>query len=37
MHPAAQHFAPGAAHLQSQGPLHPGATRYFRAVGQTPL
>jgi uncharacterized protein len=34
MHPAAQYFDPETAHLQSQGPLHPGAARYFRAQGR---
>jgi TRAP transporter TAXI family solute receptor len=36
MHPAAQDFDPGTAHLQSQGPLHPGAARYFRETGRIP-
>lgn len=36
MHPAAQDFDPGTTHLQSQGPLHPGAARYFRAKGRIP-
>jgi TRAP-type uncharacterized transport system substrate-binding protein len=36
MHPAAQYFDPGTARLQSQGPLHPGAARYFRAKGRIP-
>lgn len=36
IHPAAQHFDPGTAHLQGQGPLHPGAMRYFRATGVFP-
>jgi uncharacterized protein len=35
MHPAAQDFDPGAAHLQGQGPLHPGAARYFCAQGRS--
>jgi hypothetical protein len=33
IHPAAQHFDSGAAHLQSRGELHPGAARYFRMHG----
>jgi uncharacterized protein len=36
IHPAAQDFDPGTAHLRSQGPLHPGAARYFRARGRIP-
>jgi TRAP transporter TAXI family solute receptor len=36
IHRAAQDFDPGTAHLQSQGPLHPGAARYFRAQGRIP-
>jgi uncharacterized protein len=36
IHPAAQDFDPGTAHLRSQGPLHPGAARYFRAKGRIP-
>jgi TRAP-type uncharacterized transport system substrate-binding protein len=36
IHPAVQDFDPGTAHLQSQGPLHPGAVRYFRAQGCIP-
>jgi len=34
IHPAAQYFDPRMAHLQTQGPLHPGAARYFREEGQ---
>jgi uncharacterized protein len=34
IHPAAQYFDPWTTHLQSQGPLHPGAARYFRAKGR---
>ena len=33
IHPAAQSFVPGRAHLQPHGPLHPGAARYFRERG----
>jgi TRAP transporter TAXI family solute receptor len=36
IHPAAQSFDPGTAPLQGQGPLHPGAARYFRATGRIP-
>jgi uncharacterized protein len=36
IHPAAQDFDPEAVHLQNQGPLHPGAARYFRAQGRIP-
>jgi TRAP transporter TAXI family solute receptor len=36
IHPAARHFDPQAAHLQSRGPLHAGAVRYFREQGLTP-
>ena len=36
IHPAAQHFTPGTAHLQSRGALHPGAARYFRMQGLMP-
>jgi TRAP transporter TAXI family solute receptor len=36
IHPAAHQFNPSLAHLQSQGPLHPGAERYFRQRGLIP-
>jgi TRAP transporter TAXI family solute receptor len=36
LHPAAQHFDPRTAHLQSRGPLHPGARWYFRQQGWLP-
>jgi TRAP transporter TAXI family solute receptor len=36
IHPAAQHFDPRTAHLQSRGLLHPGARQYFRQQGWLP-
>jgi TRAP transporter TAXI family solute receptor len=33
IHPAAHHFDPTTAHLQSRGPLHPGARQYFCRQG----
>jgi TRAP transporter TAXI family solute receptor len=36
IHPAAEPFDPARAHLQSGGPLHPGAVRYFQAQGLLP-
>lgn len=36
IHPAAQHFNPATAHLQSGGALHPGAARYFSMRGLLP-
>ena len=36
IHPAAQDFDPRMAHLQSQGPLHPGAARSSVRKGESP-
>jgi TRAP transporter TAXI family solute receptor len=36
IHPAAARFDPQLAHLETRGPLHPGAARYFREKGLLP-